>query len=215
MRHFLIQEAALASLARLEDILSVAGAHAWSPAAIAGHMKAEAKKLRPNRWYYVARAVPSKEPNLGNRLEFAFMCIFFGGLIEALFGVCCAVILGVISHVFDTANYAYVGGVLFILGIAVAAGVFFNNGINRIWVISPGKWKTEKYSNFDRLHTHPAAKQLVRNICTMIPDSQFEVSLLYQDRELCDPVLWLVLPGNAGRRAILVWDEKGNVILPH
>jgi hypothetical protein len=41
------------------------------------------------------------------------------------------------------------------------------------------------------------------------------VSLLYQDRELCDPVLWLVLPGNAGRRAILVWDEKGNVILPH
>lgn len=216
MRHLFTQETAGSAPARVVDILLAAGAHQWSPEAIELHMKAEAQKLRPNLWYYIARSVPSKKADLGMRLDAALNWTFMAGLKILL----CAALLGIVlranSIIYNTPYYGMYAIYAAAFGLALSVAVLFSSGGRPIWVISPGRWVTEGFSKSNPLHSHPEAVLLADRISAMLPDAGFEISLLYQDKSLCDPVLWLVLPLADGtmRCPILVWDGNDDIVLP-
>jgi len=219
MKPFLTPEATAANAASIESILAAAGAHQWTDETVHRYMEAEAKKLKPNWLYYVAKCLPSSNGHLGDRIEMAITMTFAAGLIG---GFGCIVASAVLKITNLGVAAGYVSPLFFtgIAGMAIAAGIlalFINN--LTLKVMGHGRWREEDFAFVlaDEYGVTEEIMERIRTVKAMLPDARLEISLLYHEQWLCDPVLWLIT-GEAGaeaRRAILVWDERGNIILPH
>jgi hypothetical protein len=215
MRHLVISETLKQAYnPGLEKLIAGAGGHQWTPA-IDAHMKAEAKKLRPNLWYYVAKSLPFKNVDLGCRLEAA---IFF--TLKASFALVVISFIAAVCLTFFGAVSA--SGIFFYLTYIsiTACGLVFlaTSTKHQFSVIGPGYWKTETFDRETERYATAEVLERVERLRIMLPEARFEISLLYQGKWLFDPVLWLIIPVDDGtemRKAVLVWDDKGNIVLPY
>jgi hypothetical protein len=199
MRHF-----------TLKQIIATAGGYNLSEVKVEAYMTAEAKKLRPNAWYYVAKCLPFKSQYLYVKMNDAIFFLFVAGW--------CMMVAG-----FTSAFAAMLIG--FKIASVIGCGIGLM-GSGLIWlmdskftgqaytILMPGAWHTGVFTPETNLkHVHPKAIELVGKLSSVLPQATFEISTLYQGTEIFDPVLWLIPTGRLGKRIpILIWDKDGNIV---
>lgn len=216
-------------VASIESCLRAAGAHLWSRQAIDTYMKGEAAKLKPNIWWYIDQAVGFFTGSTHrDRLAHWLLDPIGMGLLALITMACAA--FAVSFAVCFVAPFAWMAGIMTVssawtlegqglvmmlesLGTLFAAALSaFAMGIAEIEIVSPGRWETFRTDAPDT----PTVRRIMDGIRAFFPSATFEVSYLYQDKHLLDPVLWATLDALKPdeRYAVLVWKDQDVVVLP-
>ncbi len=215
MRHYDPQQIAAAYLAGVKKDIEEVGGHNWSDK-IGPYMKAEAKKLKANWLYCLAQCIPfGRDLSPGKRLDMALGVLgILGGITVWFFSF----LGGITSWAAGTSYTVTFISVCAASLVVLCGSVYLATTNNEIKVRGPGVWKTEPYDPALDHHFAPIeARQMVENLKTMLPEARFEISVLYQDESIFDPVLWLVLEfgGLTVRIPFVVWGPDYKIVLPH
>ena len=214
MKHIAPSELSDSSLAELGRLITIAGGHHWSLEAIEAYMDAEAKKLRPNWLYYFATALFfTRQSKLNHRIDVACLLGMAAGLLSFLAG------FAMIAVALNKKDASF--GIYGILAVASGVGLFtlgwrYFFATEGYKILGYGYWKTVALDDKTRHHTYPVSAQF-RTLQAMMPQgTRYEISLLYQEKWIFDPVLWIVqeVEDVTVRTPFIVWDQYGKVVLP-
>lgn len=208
------------SKASLAVVITAAGGDTWSRPAIEKYMEAEAKKLRPNVLYRLAQFIPGpRKLAPAHRLDAAMLIIFLGLVAVTFASAVVSVPWFMMSLGSDFISGSFsvdvilqtISLVLVVSGVMLGGFLFL---VDRpIIVQGPGYWKTVAFDSSAEQYATPDVLKCASILRSMVPAARLEISLLFQDKTVLDPVLWVVEEGQ--RYAVRVWDKDGKDVLPH
>jgi hypothetical protein len=198
--------AVLTQEATMESVLRAAGAHAWTPQMIDTHKLAElAKAPRPGLLYHI---LPVYQFVFGvamfTFLGFAVMTIGMALIVACAWAGSMLNLWGTPQMIYDTALICTVITTL----SAIATLCFWH--FEQREILEPAKWVRMDLDFPDHCVPVPIEARVIARSARMFkPGVRATLHALIQNKVILDPILEI------DGHYVLVWDEKGTIILPH
>jgi len=198
--------------ASLERLLSVAGATPWNDQDIADYMERQVARRPSNLLGRVDEILGGVISRHKDGIEKAVaVMVPLGGAVAvgclALIGLFLAGGVGITILLFAACGM--------VAGITVAVYAFLiQTGRIFIWISGTAKWET---THIEEVRHDPdivpfPIRTIIRDIESLLPIGQWlEVSTLFQNQVLIDPILWVV-DEHDKRTVVLVW--LGDDVIP-